>query len=531
MKNVRIAWWAVIALSLTILLMGIGCGFSGSAVNSKDALADDDVTSIAGLIDLTRVVDAETIPRDVYARSLSSSSLAYPSATADELAQFNRGLAIFTAPRLGDKDGEGPYFNQRNCLGCHMAQLPGTPATPASRARSEDAFLLFGDFNPTDGEFRPRGDALGPVFHRQQLPGFPRQPVPLPQSTLEPLIRQITNNPAYPSPLANLNPPLPNPPINGSVPLPGAPFVRVVGMRAAPPYIGRGLMEAIPDGELNGQADNQIPFPSPDPNTADGIRRFENRNSEAAAIVGGSPLIRLSRFGLRGAGPTLLQFMIGGTNGEIGLTSPFAPTSNTASPIPDPNPQQELTAQDIRDLRTMIRLVAPPARATITPGSAEDRGRILFGFDPSQPRGLATTRNLNCSGCHTPVLITGQSPADVGSGHLSHKRFYPFSDMLIHNMGPADADSVLPGQGRADPTLWRTPPLMGIGIIGPPFFHDGRVLANQSLESALDQAIDFHDNLGVDTTSEAHASAMRYQALPATGVNSKADLIAFLKTL
>jgi hypothetical protein len=72
---------------------------------------------------------------------------------------------------------------------------------------------------------------------------------------------------------------------------------------------------------------------------------------------------------------------------------------------------------------------------------------------------------------------------------------------------------------------------MGIGIIGPPFFHDGRVLANQSIESALDQAIDFHDNNGVDTSSEAHASVLRYRALPDTGVNSKADVIAFLKTL
>ena len=179
----------------------------------------------------------------------------------------------------------------------------------------------------------------------------------------------------------------------------------------------------------------------------------------------------------------------------------------------------------------MIRMIAPPARAPIAPGSPEERGAALFGFDLNKPRGLASSRNLNCSGCHTPIMITGASPAEVGAQHLSHKRFFPFSDLLIHNMGPADADSVLPGQGRADPTLWRTPPLMGIGIIGPPFFHDGRVLANQSMESALDQAIDFHDNNGADSSSEAHASAQRYRALPDTGTNSKADLIAFLKSL
>jgi hypothetical protein len=98
-------------------------------------------------------------------------------------------------------------------------------------------------------------------------------------------------------------------------------------------------------------------------------------------------------------------------------------------------------------------------------------------------------------------------------------------------MGPADADNTLPGQERANGATWRTPPLMGIGLTGPPFFHDGRILANLSLESALDQAIDAHDNNGMDTTSEAHAVAQRYRALPDTGVNSKADVIAFLKTL
>ena len=532
MNRFRTTWLAYTGLGLSAVLLGLGCGFGGTSTNSKTSLADDDVTSIAGLIDLAQVTDAETVPRDVYATSLSPSALLYPSATPDELAAYSRGLAIFTAPRLGQTDGEGTYFNQRNCLGCHMAQVVARPATPASRARSEDAFLLFGDFNPGSGEFRPRGDALGPVFHKQQLDGFLRQPLLLPKSTLEPLILKQVNNPNYPSPLANLNPPLSAAnPANGFVPLPGAPFVRVVGMRAAPPYIGRGLMEAIPDGEINGQADNQIPFPSPDPNAADRIRRFENRNSEAAAIVGGSPLIRLSRFGLRAAGPTLLQFMIGGSNGEIGLTSPFAPTDNISSPQPKPHPAQDLTAQDIRDLRSLVRLIAPPARATIVPGSAEERGAALFGFDPTQPRGFAVNRQLNCAGCHTPIMITGRSPADVGSAHLSNKRFFPFSDLLIHNLGAADADSVLPGQGRADPGLWRTPPLMGIGVIGPPFFHDARVLANQSLDSALDQAIDFHDNNGLDTDSEANASAKRYRALPDTGVNSKADLIAFLKTL
>jgi hypothetical protein len=501
MERSRLHPWCAGGLCLTIIGLVIGCGSSGSLSNTKSVLSRSDVTSIAGPIDPARVTDVEAVPRDQFARSTSLDALIFPSANAGERARAQRGLVLFTG--RGARLPFGPYFNQENCLGCHMAQVAPLAPTPASRARTEDAFLLFGDFNPATGEFNPRAEAGGPVLHARQLPGYDPQRLP---------------------------------------PLPGPPFVRVFGRRAGPPYIGRGLMEAIPDSEI-------LALESADVNQM-GRMGFENRNSEAAAIIGGSPLVRLSRFGLRAAGPTLMQFMIGGSHAEVGLTSPFSspPGANIPSRRPTRNPQIELSAQDIRDLRTLIRLIAPPAMAPINPGSAADRGRILFGADFTQPRGLAVDRRLNCSGCHIPILTTGRSPADVGARHLSNKRFPIFSDLLIHDMGqnlatfrddPATTqpgatsrlDAALPGQGRANPRTWRTPPLMGIGIIGPPFLHDGRVLANQSIESALDEAILLHDNRGTDGDSEASASAAAYRALPPTGDFSQADLIEFLKTL
>jgi Di-haem oxidoreductase, putative peroxidase len=498
MRRTQLHPWWVAGLCLTVLGVIVGCGSSGSLSNTKRAISADDTTSIAGPINPGRVQDVETIPRDRFARSSTVDALIFPSANGNERAHAARGLSIFQG-----RVPFGPHFNQKNCLGCHMAQLAPLPPNPASRARTQDAFLLFGDFNPATGEFRAREEAGGPVFHAQTVPGYDPQKIP---------------------------------------PLPGAPFVRVYGRRAAPPYIGRGLMEAIPDSEI-------LAGESPDVNQL-GFRGFENRNSEAAAFIGGSPLIRLSRFGLRAAGPTLLQFMIGGTHQEIGVTSPFSPPpgANIPDRQPTPNPQPELNAQDIRDLRTLIRLIAPPAMAPIVAGSPEDRGRILFGADFNQPRGLAVDRRLNCAGCHTPIQTTGESPADVGARHLSNRRFFLFSDLLIHDMGqnlaqfrddpnrpPAiggsKLDAALPGQGRANPRTWRTPPLLGIGLIGPPHLHDARVLATQSPESALDQAIDLHDNNGMDADSEAHPSIAAYRALPPTGDFSQADLIAFLRAL
>lgn len=484
MQGSRLKLWWGAALASSALVVGwaaVGCGAGGSAVNNQSTVADADTSSLAGPIDNTQVVDLETMPREKFGKSLSVDGLIFPSAGADERASFARGLALFTQPRTDAFDGEGPYFNQRNCLGCHMAQLPGNPATPVSRARTEDAFTIFGDFNPATGDFNPRSDAGGPVLHKSHLPGYPDQQMP---------------------------------------PLPGAPLVRVTGMRAGPSYIGRGLIEAIPDDEI-------LAGKAPEVNGL-GHEGFENRASEAAAFVGGSPVVRLARFGLRAAGPSLEQFDTGGTNGEIGLTSPFAPAANENSPTPAPVASPALTANDLRDLRTLIRLIAPPAHAPIAPGSPEERGQTLFGVDYSQPRGLALQRNLNCAGCHTPVMITGTSPARIGGRLLSNKRFYPFSDFLIHDMGAALADNTLPGQGRANGRQWRTPPLMGIGVIGPPHLHDGRVLANQSQASALTEAIQRHDNFGQDADSEAHAAASAFRNLSAADQQA---VIAFLLTL
>ena len=480
--RLKLVWGGL--LGLTSVLMGVavvGCQGGGSAVNNQSTIGDTDISSLAGPTDPTKVVDAEFMPREKFGRTLSVDGLIFPSATAEERAAFQRGLNLFTAERTDAFDGEGPYFNQRNCLGCHMSQLSGNSATPVSRARTEDAFTIFGDFNPATGEFNPRSDAGGPVFHRHQVPGFPPQQLP---------------------------------------PLPGAPFVRVTGMRAAPPYIGRGLIEGIPDSAILALKDPSV--------NGLGHEGFENRASEASALIGGSPVVRLGRFGLRAAGPSLEQFDTGGTNGEIGLTSPFTPTANNNTPTPAPVPSPGLTANNLRDLRTLIRLIAPPARGTFAVGSSEDRGRILFGVDYTQPHGIAQDRMLNCSGCHTPMMITGASPARIGGSHLSNKRFYPFGDFLLHDMGAALADNTLPGQGRADGRQFRTAPLMGIGLVGPPHLHDGRVTANQSQASALREAIERHDNYGNDTDSEGHPAALAFRSLPE---DSKQDLINFLLSL
>ncbi|HLJ55936.1 MAG TPA: di-heme oxidoredictase family protein, partial [Chthonomonadaceae bacterium] len=591
---------------LSALLIGLGCGHGGSNVTDRTTLSEDDVAGVVLPGDPSKITEVEYQPRATFGHSLTAAGLAYGgdvgNLSGDELAAINRGLAIFTAPRFDAIDGQGPFFNQFNCLGCHMTVPPGgvTTPTPVSRALTKDSFLVFCDIDALPGGELLFPDTLtafgGPTLHKRSLVGYPPKSLP---------------------------------------PLPASNLVRSIGLRNAPSYIGRGLMEAVFDQDI---LDNRMPSIGglKDANGAD-ITPIENRNSERLQISAGSSVVRLARFGLRAGGPTMIQFALG--NNPAGLNSPFSPGLNTPTPIGSKKPPDSaLTTDDLRNIRTLIRSMAPPARVPIVPGSAEDRGRTLFGAlnyddlnnvsnvgDPLQRRGLmavadrdatnsAAPGRLNCAGCHTPIQITGSSPAERNGGvmgrHLSNKRAFLFSDLLIHamghglastrfNLGPAsdplslasyvaDANILLPSQspqlvtarnlgldqyeinphffpnhdglfatpedatmidqGRASPFTWRTATLMGVSLTGPPYLHDARVLQGQPVESALRQAIIYHalrrfvtpaeldavtspSDALLDPQSEAYLAVRNFLALPDTGINSKADVIAYLKTL
>ena len=548
---------AVVPLTALALLVAWGCGANGSISNTRSAEVDDDVLSIVSRSsDPATATDMETVPRDTFGKTVSIDGLIFPGADGETRSRAAHGLAIFTADRKDNRDGQGPYFNQVNCVGCHQATGGGnlTPS-PITRSKTKDAFLIFGNFNPLSQAFDSPAALGGPVLHKRSLEGFPIQQIP---------------------------------------PLPGQPFQRTIGLRAGPPYIGRGLMEAVFDGDIIA---NKSPALSAlyDAN-GNVIYTIENRSNAFGQITGADNVVRLSRFGLRAGGPTLLQFALG--NGPIGLSSPFSPGLNTPSGQGDVHPSNDLSADDLRDIRTMIRMMAPPARIPIVPGSVEAQGEVLFGADLSNvatpgatleqrrgmlPAALRDTRTgaMNCVGCHMPVQLTGHSPSQFGNNLLSNRRAYLFSDLLIHNMGTglatasldpvaytADAndllpsqskqtitlqnlgldlfgksptfpiaDNALPAQGRATQFHWRTPTLMGISLIGPPYMHDARVLEGQSVESGLDQAIRLHAAIGLaipqsdadlDPQSEAYLTVRNYLALPQA---DKDALIAYLKTL
>jgi CxxC motif-containing protein (DUF1111 family) len=104
----------------------------------------------------------------------------------------------------------------------------------------------------------------------------------------------------------------------------------------------------------------------------------------------------------------------------------------------------------------------------------------------------------------TPALIAGQE-------------FAPFTDLLLHDLGPGLAD------GRPDfeasGSEWRTAPLWGLGLVptvnGHSFYlHDGRA-------RSLEEAVLWHGG-------EAQAQQRAFRALPSA---DREALLAFLGTL
>ena len=47
-------------------------------------------------------------------------------------------------------------------------------------------------------------------------------------------------------------------------------------------------------------------------------------------------------------------------------------------------------------------------------------------------QGKKVFMSAGCSACHTPSFVTGESP---DSPHLSKQTIFPYSDLLLHDMG------------------------------------------------------------------------------------------------
>jgi len=216
--------------------------------------------------------------------------------------------------------------------------------------------------------------------------------------------------------------------------------------RFMPPFLfGLGLVEAIPDAVIRERAD-------PDDADGDGI------SGRAARTPDG----RLGRFGRKAEFATVREFTEGALRLEMGLTARAEDVETlNGKPVPrgtDPRPEPEVDAATVDGLATFVRFLAPPAPASPRSGAHRDTletGRRLFV-------------EVGCTTCHTPVLRTGLSTIAA----LDRKTVALYSDLLLHDLGPALADVCA---YDAAPSEVRTEMLMGLGSRDR-YLHDGRAM-------------------------------------------------------
>jgi CxxC motif-containing protein (DUF1111 family) len=260
---------------------------------------------------------------------------------------------------------------------------------------------------------------------------------------------------------------------------PVTPNATARALRTTPVLFGRGLLDLVPDSVILSYAD-------PDDRNGDGISGRPNH------FVDG----RLGRFGRKAFVPRLDEFNDGAFSAEMSVTSPAVLTEETVGgkPIPagvDPVPEPEIDQAVLDRTNDFVRLLGAPT--PLKASTDAKRGRKIFV-------------DIGCAGCHIPTLRTGDSPIAA----LSHKKVAAYTDLLLHDMGPALADICL---GEATPAEFRTEPLIGLRL-KPNFLHDGR-------DTTPEQAIQAHGGEGARARD-------RFIGLSAS---ERVALIAFLKTL
>ncbi len=267
--------------------------------------------------------------------------------------------------------------------------------------------------------------------------------------------------------------------------------------RLAPALLGMGLIDAIRPEDILALAD-------PDDADGDGI---SGRANIVPSRDTGQPT--LGRYGWKAGNATLRDQVADAFAHDIGISSPLFPepwgdctaaqdACHTA-PHGDRDAREfELDATGL-DLTTayVAGLAVPQRRAP----QAVIEGRDLF-------------MDLGCAACHQPAFVTERRADDP---LRSFQMIWPYSDFLLHDMGPDLADHR--PEHRATGREWRTPPLWGMGrtkqVSGTEYFlHDGRA-------RSIREAIWWHGG-------EALPARNRFRQLDATDRDA---LIAFLESL
>ena len=276
--------------------------------------------------------------------------------------------------------------------------------------------------------------------------------------------------------------------------------------RIAPSIVGVGLIEAIDESTIMSWEDEN------DSNN-DGI-------SGRASLVEDPETgdLRLGRFGYKAGTFSVKHQIASAFNTDMGVMTSMLPNPDCGSQQTDCGSSgSEVSDENISNLVKYLSLLGVGARRDYNNTTGED----LF-------------EEIGCAGCHRPSMTTSNNHPLT---ELRGQTIYPYSDLLLHDMGSGLADNL--AEGSASGAEWRTTPLWGLGLsknvmlgdakgndlvslardypadlnrIG--YLHDGRA-------RTIDEAIRWHGG-------EGEASKVAYESLNSTQRNA---VIEFLESL
>ncbi|WP_083923573.1 di-heme oxidoredictase family protein [Amorphus coralli] len=395
-------------------------------------------------------------------------------------------------------DGLGPLYNARSCQRCHLKDGRGhPPAGPDDAATS--MFLRLSVPPKTEAEHAALA-ARDLVFIPEPTYGGQLQDFAAPGMPIEGTMR--IDYAEIPVTLGGGETVSLRKPTYSVADLGYGPMDPDVMLspRVASPMIGLGLLEAIHPADILAHAD---------PDDADGDGISGRPNIVRDPFTGD---LTLGRFGWKASMPDVRTQSANAFSGDIGISTPDVPdpwgdcTENQAECIERPTGVQhrlgDTEAPDpIMELVSFYsRNLAVPARRDVD--------------DPAVLEGKRLFYEAGCAVCHVPKFVTRR---DAEQEELRFQLIWPYTDMLLHDMGEGLADGR--PVGEASGREWRTAPLWGIGLTetvsGHTFFlHDGRA-------RNLTEAILWHGG-------EAQASRDAFAAMPP---DDRAALISFLESL
>lgn len=390
----------------------------------------------------------------VFDDSREAFSLPSPVMDPDNAAAFVQGRSLFRqswviAPANDRATGLGPLYNRISCIACHAKNgRGGAPDGPDGTMQAMLLRLSIPGSNPHGGP-KPH-PAYGDQLNERGVPGVPGEGIGF--LIYDEHVETLADGTKVA---------LRKPNVHFKEMAYGALGADImVSPRVGPVVYGLGLLEAISDDTILALAKQSKP---------DGIAGRVNIVWDAMAQKEA-----IGRFGMKANVATLTEQIANAFSGDLGITSPLMPHENcskvqTACQRAPSGGEPELTRAELYATVFCQRMLAVPARRDVNDKQVIQGNRLFV--------------QARCIACHVTPLRTRP---DAALPALSNQLIRPYTDLLLHDMGPGLAD------GRSDYLAngreWRTPPLWGIGLthkVNPDagYLHDGR--ARTMLEAIM----------------------------------------------